>query len=147
MKAKNLRTNTVITFYWQKWTRRGCVSSCFVCVLLGQQQSAVCPQLEEDNHSIWRRNWGKFRSFISGYTGPILHTPKVTKMTFYTGKAHQFVTNFVSTMFCNACCNYMNFFAKWASTFFHILRYLKYAASSTVYMKTVAGLFSRGNST
>ncbi len=96
MNVKNLRTTTgtVITFYCQKWTKRGCVSSCFVFVLLGQQQSAVCSQLEEDNHSIWRRNWGKFLYFISGYyTRPILHTPKVTKMTFYTGKIHQLVTN------------------------------------------------------
>ncbi len=62
-----------------------------------------------------------------------MHTPKATEMTFYTGKIHQLVTNFVSTIFCNACCNHTNFFAKWTWTFFfHILRHLEYVASSTV---------------
>ncbi len=92
MNVKNLRTitGTVITFYCQKWTRRGCVSSCFVCVLLGQQQSAVCSQLEEDNHSIWRRNWGKFLHFLLSYNciadSHFTGFFSVEKPTFYVGK-------------------------------------------------------------
>ncbi len=50
---------------------------------------------------------------------------------FYTGKIHQLVRNFVSTMFCNACCNYINFLQNEHERSFISCDTLKYVASST----------------
>jgi hypothetical protein len=106
MNVKNLRTTTVITFYWQKWTRRGCVSSCFVlCSSRTVTKRSLFPVGRRQSLNMAAKLRQVLLLHFRLLYGTYIAHSQSNENDFLQGKIHQLVTNFISTL----CCNCMIF--------------------------------------